>query len=320
MDIRHFRYFVAVAETLSFVKAARDLHMSQPPLSKRIAELEEELGVRLFHRTSREVWLTEAGESLLPQARNTVRAFDATMRVARSLSPSESRRLRIALPPETSRDLLLDVVRRLQEREIEVHVAEASTAEQQRLLDAGEIDIGVLRHPFDSRGLWVSAPLGQPLGVVLDAAHPLAAVPKLSLPDLSPYPLVHFQKHLAPDLYDEMLELCRVGGYVPPKILHGVRTTVALLKTESAVTFAPERLIKRRGQSGTKELVWRILEGSPMNWWTSVVCKSSAFVGFTRYATDVISASMQQHENWKPMPRPSKVGSSIFPQSTELES
>lgn len=304
MDIRHLRYFVAVAEALSFAGAARGLHMSQPPLSKRIAELEEDLGVRLFHRSSRDVSLTEAGETLLPEARAAVGAFDAAMRVARSLSPTGSRRLRIALTPDTSRDLVLDIVAQLQQREIEVHITEAPTAEQLRLLEAGEIDIGVVRHPFDSRGLWVSPTLAQPLGAVLDAAHPLAQRESLSLVELAPFPLVHFQREMAPGLYDEMLNLCREGGYTPLKILHGVRSTVALLKTEAAVMFAPERLIKRRGQSGTKELVWLPLDGSPLHWWTSVVCKASALVGTVRYATDVVAGSMQKLEAWQPMSRP----------------
>lgn len=304
MDIRHFRYFVAVAEALSFARAARDLNMSQPPLSKRIADLEDELGVKLLDRTSKKVNLTGAGEAFLPQARHAVQAFDTALRLVRTLSPSQSRRLRIAFPPETSRNMLFGVVSRLQQERVEVNVIEASTSEQQRLLAAGDIDLGVLRHPFEERGLWVSAPLGQPLGVVIDAAHPLAKLDKLHLSDLSPYPLVHFHRDLAPGLYDELLNLCRAGGYVPPRILQTTRMTKAFLRTESAVALAAERLAKRRGESGPREFIWRPLEGSPIHWWTSVVCRSDEYVGLRRVAVDVISASLQQHENWVPMPRP----------------
>jgi DNA-binding transcriptional LysR family regulator len=304
MDIRHFRYFVAVAEALSFAKAARELHMSQPPLSKRIADLEEELGLRLFDRTSKKVDLTAAGEAFLPKARDAVRSFDAALRKARSLSPSQSRHLRIALPPETSRSVLSGVVTRLQRDRVEVHVVEASTAEQQRLIAAGEVDVGVLRHPFEKRGLRVSPPLGQALGVVIDAEHPLAKIDKLRLSDLSPYALVHFQRHFSPGLYDELLDLCRAGGYVPSRILHGVRMTAALLRTESAVTLATERLLRRRGEAGSKEFTWRSLEGAPIHWWTSVVCRSDEYVGLTRVAADLVFVSLQQYESWVPMPRP----------------
>ncbi|QQO23698.1 LysR family transcriptional regulator [Bradyrhizobium diazoefficiens] len=303
MDIRHFRYFVAVAEALSFARAARGLNMSQPPLSKRIADLEGELGVRLFDR-SKKISLTEAGEAFLPQARNTVQAFDAAVRAARSRSPSQSGHLRIALPPETSRSMLLAVVRHLQQEQVKVHLIEASTSEQERLLAAGEIDIGVLWHPFEQRGLQVSAPLGQPLGVVIDAEHPLAKLDKVYLPDLSPYPLVHFQRQLAPALYDELLNLCDAGGYVPPRVLQTARMTEAFLRLESAVALASERLAKRRFAAGSKELIWRRLEGSPIHWWTSVVCRSNECIGLTRVAVDVTYASLQQHENWVSMPRP----------------
>lgn len=304
MDIRHFRYFVAVADALSFARAARTLNMSQPPLSKRIADLESDLGLKLFDRTSKKVTLTRTGEAFLPQARNAVQAFDAALRAVRSLSPSQSRHLRIAFPPETSRSMLLAVVSRLQQEQVEVHVIEASTSDQQRLLAAGEIDVGVLRHPFEERGLRVSAPLGQPLGVVVDAEHPLAKVDKVRLRDLSPYPLVHFQRQLAPGLYDELLNLCRAGGFAPSRVLQTGRMTKAFLRTESAVALAAERLAKRRGETGSKEFIWKPLEGSPIHWWTSVVCRSDEYVGLTRVAVDVVFASLQQYEKWMPLPRP----------------
>ncbi|NYG45378.1 DNA-binding transcriptional LysR family regulator [Bradyrhizobium sp. IAR9] len=303
MDLRHFRYFVAVAEALSFARAARNLNMSQPPLSKRIADLETELGVRLFDRTSKKVNLTTAGEAFLPKARDAVRAFDAALRTARLLSPSHSRRLRIALPAETSRNVLSDIVSRLQQERVQVHLVEASTADQQDLLTAGEIDIGVIRLPVEKQGLWASASLGQPLGVVMAAEHPLATVAKLRLCDLDPYTLVIFQRRFAPGLYDEVLDLCRAGGYVPHRILHATRMTKALLRTESAVAIVAERLAKRSGEAGSKEFIWKPLEGSPLHWWSSVICRANECVGLTRVAVDVILASLQQHEGWVPMPR-----------------
>ncbi|WP_439406540.1 LysR family transcriptional regulator [Bradyrhizobium sp. DASA03076] len=304
MDIRHLRYFVAVAEGLSFAKAARDLHMSQPPLSKRIADMEKELGVRLFDRSSKHVSLTAAGQALLPQARAAVEAFDSAMRVARATSPSKSRRLRISLPPDTSRSVLLDVVNQLRREDVEVHMTEATTAEQQQLLGAGEVDVAVLRHPFDARGLRISLSLGQTLGVVMHTDHPLAKREKLELPDLRPYPLVMFHRHLAPGVYDDILELCRAGGYDPPTVLHGVRTTAALLTSEQALTFTTERLLKRRGHAGSGELTWKPLGGSPLHWWTSAVCRSDSWDRLSRLAVSTILTSLQQHDGWVPMQRP----------------
>ncbi|WP_439360393.1 LysR family transcriptional regulator [Bradyrhizobium sp. DASA03007] len=305
MDIRHLRYFVTVAEALSFAKAAQDLHISQPPLSKRIADMERELGIRLFDRSCRKVTLTAAGQRLLPEVSAAVQAFDSVINVVRAESPSQSRRLRIALPPETSRTALLHLVGKLHSEHIKVEISEASTSEQQRLFSAGEIDVGLLHHPFDMRGSKVSAPLAQSLGVLIHNEHPLACREILRLSDLQPYPFVHFPRDHAPGLHDEILELCRIGGYVPPKLLHGVKMTAAvLLMTEQAVTLAAQRLLKRSGQAGSGELIWRPLEGSPIHWWTSVACRSHEWGPVTQLAMSVILESLQQHEQWLPMTRP----------------
>lgn len=321
MDIRHLRYFVTVAEALSFAKAARNLHMSQPPLSRRIADMEGELGIRLFDRSTKKVTLTATGQRLLPQARAAVQAFDSVMRAARAVSPSQSRRLRIALLPETSRSVLHDVVSKLERENVEVNISEASTSEQQRLLAAGEIDVGLLHHPFDVRGSRVSAPLAQSLGVLMHSKHPLASRKVLRLSDLQPYALLIFPHYLAPGLHDEILQLCRNGGYVPSKLLHGLKMTAELLITEQAVMIAAERLLKRRGQAGTGELIWKPLDGSPIHWWTSVVCRSQECGRLTRMAMSIILDSLQQHEHWIPMPRPGskRRASSTQPDSANLK-
>lgn len=162
----------------------------------------------------------------------------------------------------------------------------------------------MVRHPFATRGLRVSAPLRQALGVLMHSSHPLAARETVSLAELQPYPLVHFQRHFSPGLYDEMLDLCRAGGYVPTRLLHGVRMTAALLTSESAVSFTTERLLKRRGHDGSRELVWKALEGEPLHWWTSAVCRASEWGPTTRAAVNIILEALQTHEGWLPKARP----------------
>jgi DNA-binding transcriptional LysR family regulator len=303
LDIRHMRYFAAVAGALSFAKAARALHMSQPPLSKRILDFEEELGVRLFDRSRKQVTLTAAGEALLPQARAAVAAFDSAMRIARAISPAQSKRLSVALPPDTSRAVLIDIVNQLNRDNVEVNLAVSSTAEQGRLLSDGELDIGVLRHPFDDHGLKVSPPMAQVLGVLMRNDHPLADRAELRLSDLHPYALVHFQHHLAPGLYEEILELCRLGGYVPPQIIHGVKHVIALLVNPQAISLTAEWPLKRSGSS-IEEFTWKPLEGSPLHQWTSAACRSQQWDALTRNSIDIIVGALQRHDKWTPMPRP----------------
>ena len=87
-------------------------------------------------------------------------------------------------------------------------------------------------------------------------------------------------------------------------ILHGVRMTAALLTAESAVTFATERLLRRRGQAGSGELVWKPLAGEPIRWWTSAVCRANDWDRLTQLAVGVIEEALQKHEGWVPLERP----------------
>lgn len=198
----------------------------------------------------------------------------------------------------------IDIVNQVSREKVEVNLAEANTAEQHRLLAAVEIDVGVLRHPFDARGLKVSPPLSQPLGVLMHSSHPLAERKKIKLAELQPYAYVHFQRHYAPGLYDELLDMAQAGGYRPSRILHGVRLTAALLTSESAIAFTTERLLGRRGQSGSGEFTWKPLVGEPVRWWTSAVCRANDWDRLTRMAITVIIDALQKHEHWVSMARP----------------
>ena len=305
MEIRHLRYFVTVAETLNFGRAARLLRMSQPPLSKRIADLEAELGQRLFDRTNRHVALSEAGRALLPHARHAVEAFDAALRSSRAVAPAQTARMRIGFPPDTSPPVLLDLRRQLIAASIDVDIGEATTAEQHALLVSGELDMGVLRHPYDSTGLLSSPSLRQTLGVVLPQGHPLATRDALRLRDLQQSTLVIFPRSIAPGLHDELLDTCRHGGYAPRRIVNGVRMTAALLVAESAVTFSTERGY-RVPMGSALDLVWKPLAGEPLHWWTSVVWRRVDDSSTKRMAASLILQALQAHDHWQPMARPAR--------------
>lgn len=305
MQIRHLRYFVTVSDALNFSRAAVQLHMSRPPLSRRIADLEEELGFRLFDRDNRHVVLTAAGASLLPHARAAIEAFDVALRSARSVSPARSRRkLRIAFPPDTSPQVLLQLRSRLVAQDVDVNIEEATTAEQHELLLTGELDIGILRHPYDPRGLSSSSTLCQTLGVVLPTSHGLASRKELRFADLGTSALVMFPRSMAPGLYDELLAICRKGGYSPAKILHGVRMTAALLVSEGAIAF--NAAAGFRTSFGVRpHLAWKPLIDEPMHWWTSVACPRNKKDPLARVATGIIVQALQDFDHWLPMPRPS---------------
>jgi DNA-binding transcriptional LysR family regulator len=306
VEIRHLRYFVAVADALNFSRAAERLHMSQPPLSRRIADLEAELGFRLFDRDNRRVALTAAGAGLLPHARAAVDAFESATRAARVASPAQrSNKLRVAFPPDTSPQVLLQLRKQLVAQDVDLNIEEATTAEQHGLLVAGELDIGVLRLPYDSRGLSASPPLCQTLGVVLPTTHPLASRKELRFADLGRSALVMFPRAMAPGLYDELLEICRSGGYVPAKIIHGVRMTSALLVSEVAIAFNTAAGF-RVSFGARPHLTWRPLAEEPMHWWTSVAWRRNNRDPLLRLSTGAIFQALQDHDHWMPKTRPPK--------------
>jgi DNA-binding transcriptional LysR family regulator len=297
MDVRHLRYFVAVAEELHFGHAALRLHMTQPPLSKRIADLERELGVQLFDRSPRGVALTAHGTRLLPHARKAVAAFDAAAAAMRRPARSAARRLLLAFPADTSRAVLTDVCRGLRDAGQDVEVLEATTGEQQALLADGRIDLGVLRHPYPGAGLWSSRPLRRAIGVIMPANHPLATRAALRLASLRGRTLVMFPREMAPGLYDETLAICRQHGYPPPHIVHAVRLVDGLLVTDNAISFNTEAAANR-----WPGLVWRPLADQPLAWRTSAVCRRADRDNTIRAAVPLLLRALRTHDAWQPIP------------------
>ena len=305
MDIRHIRYFLAVADARSFVAAARALNISQPPLSRRISDLEQEFGFKLFTRSRSGAVLTEAGANLYPYASDLVRAYQAVEKKALSLADQRDRRIRVALPPETSRVLLAELRARFENENIDYELEEASTDEQLRKISSRDIDVGVPRYPFDEAGLHLSPSLGQPLGLLMSMDHPLASKQMLQIEDLENYPLVIFPRDLARGFHDELLQICRDAGYSPPRVISSVYMMKAFLKSETAVTFIQEvkgrRLQKARPGD---EFVWRPLHGDPVCWWTSLACRKGEDNRTIKKVFGLIEELLCATEGWKPMPRP----------------
>ncbi|MET3985660.1 LysR substrate-binding domain-containing protein [Streptomyces sp. PvR034] len=186
VEVRQLRYFVAVAEELHFGRAAERLGMAQPPLSRAIRELERQLGVRLFERTTRQVNLTAAGEVLLRDARTALEAVTAATRRAREAGRT-SPRLRIALKADIDGGLLPQI--------LSAYNADGASSapelvlggfgEQSQALREGRADVGLVLCPFDDRGLDSEPLLSEPVLVALAAADPLAARTTLRLDDLA---------------------------------------------------------------------------------------------------------------------------------------
>lgn len=289
-------YFVAVAEELHFGRAAQRLHMSQPPLSRRISNLERELGVRLFDRTNRRVSLTSDGRLLLPQARAAIAAFERVSAGLRGSVRSRSRHVRIGFVPETSRGVVVAAVKQMEELGIQAEVMEATTAEQHERLLAGELDVGVMLRPYANRGLSSTAPLRRALGALLAADDPLSSRTELELAELSGRKLMMFPRSMAPGYYDEILATCRAHGFSPTEVAQGIGLTYRLVAvTPNAVAFSP--LLRPRS-----EFRWLPIKGEPLMCRTSAVWRAGNRDPLTRTAVGAVVDSLRNVGGWLPAP------------------
>ena len=188
IELRHLRYFIAVAEELHFGRAALRLNISQPPLSQQIMQLETETGARLFNRTNRSVQLTAAGEQLLSDARAILLQVEQASDRAARLHRGEEGELRIGFTssaPFTA--VVSDALFRFRQRWPQVHIKmqEINTRQQLVPLHEGQLDLGVMRNtplPADLRHQLL---LSEPLYAVVHKAHPLAGAEKISVTALA---------------------------------------------------------------------------------------------------------------------------------------
>ena len=186
MELRHLRYFIAVAEELNFRRAAERLHVSQPPLSQQIKQLEEEVKAQLFDRTKRWVRLTTAGRLFLEHTRQVLAQVDVAVRAARGTMGGGGDRLSVACTPWTA-PAVPRILRCFSEGhgQIQIEVQTLNTVQQVRAVKARAVDVGFMLPPPADEGLQIERLVRYPLMVALPANHRLATRAQLSPRDLA---------------------------------------------------------------------------------------------------------------------------------------
>jgi DNA-binding transcriptional LysR family regulator len=216
-ELRHLRYFVAVAEELNFSRAARRLQMAQPPLSVAIRQLEAELGAELFQRSSREVTLTEAGRAMLDGARRTLAEADRAVAEARRAGTGEVGGLRVAFSWSARFETLPALGRavRVEHPDVELLTEEMWNSRMIGALRAGSIDVAISLCPEVAGDLAYEPIRAERVVALLGAGHPLAGERSIELSVLTNEGFVLFPRELAPRLYDTLVGLCRHVGFEP---------------------------------------------------------------------------------------------------------
>src|SRR3954447_25689553 len=192
MELRHLRYFVAVAEELHFRRAAERLHVAQPAVSEQVRKLEDELGVRLLNRTQRSVSLTDAGAAMLDEARRVLQMADRAVAVARDTSTSAATRLRVGYLPDS---LPTVVPRALQEMRRTMPNVQISleTGAARNLIEevrAGRLDAALVSLPAPTTGLHRTMLGSQSAVVAMPVMHPHATEDTIDLERLAPERIV----------------------------------------------------------------------------------------------------------------------------------
>ena len=217
VELRHLRYFIAVAEELNFSRAAERLHMAQPPLSAAIRQLERELGVDLFIRTTREVSLTDAGRAFLDGARRTLADAERAAEDARRAGAGDLGRLRIAYSWSTRFETLPALGRafRASHPGVEVLAQEMWNARMAPAFANGSIDVAISLCPEIASELELAPIRKERLVALLPEHHPLAGQQAIPLSALSGEEIVLFPREIAPRLHDAFVAIYRRAGFEP---------------------------------------------------------------------------------------------------------
>jgi len=206
MELRHLRYFKVVAETLNFTRAAEVLHIAQPPLSRQIGQLEEQLGTLLIHR-ERPLRLTEAGRFFHEQACMLLDQVDSISENTRRIGRGHRQWLGIGFAPSTLYAVLPELIRELrQDAELELALSEMTTLEQVDALKSGRIDIAFGRLRIEDPAILQLTLLEDPLVAALPRGHPLAGK-SVSLDQLAREPFILYPSNPRPSYADHVLAL-----------------------------------------------------------------------------------------------------------------
>jgi DNA-binding transcriptional LysR family regulator len=217
LELRHLRYFIAVAEELHFARAAERLHIEQSPLSRAIKSLEENLGVPLFERTTRSTHLTWAGHVFLNEARRVLATLEQAVSTTKAAATGYRGTLRIALSDGIAKPLLATLLARcrIEEPDVEIRLFEISLSDQVKGLRGGLYDAGFAQAEEAGDGILVQTVWHDPLVIAVPARHPLLAHKHIPLVEVLRYPLVLCHPTLCEGAYRQIEHIVRTVDMKP---------------------------------------------------------------------------------------------------------
>jgi len=242
LDLHHLRAVVTLAEELNFGRAAARLHMSQPPLSRIIGEVERAVGARLFERTTRRVTLTAVGEAFVVEARAVLARAALAMESVRAAVRRQAGKVSIGYTWFAFQSVLPQLLGRLRERDhdVSVDLVELGSEALAEALACGHVDLGFAGEPIELAGFESVLLHEVPLHVTLNAGHPLATGDRMGFDALAGETLILHPRHEHPRFYDRLLDACQDAGFTP-KVYHreARQNCAALVATGQGVLLTP---------------------------------------------------------------------------------
>ncbi len=291
MELRHLRYFVAVAEELHFGRAAARLHIAQPPLSQQIMNLENELGVKLFDRTGRSIQMTVAGVYFLKEAQQVLLHVEQAAETARRIYRGEAGRLTVGFVGSVVHTFLPAGLRLFRERfpDVELVLQELNTAEQIKSLYAKRIDVGFLYPVAQDPALASRTLTRAPLLVALPKKHALSGRKSLRIRELAKEPFIANTRSSEPVVRDAFISLCHSAGFSPRIAQEAgqVQTVLGLVASGLGACLLPDYVknIKR------PDVQYVPLSGSPPTVELAVVWRSDNSSTLVKSFVKVIESS-----------------------------
>jgi DNA-binding transcriptional LysR family regulator len=253
MKLRHLKYFLAVAEELNFTKAAEKLFISQPPLSRQIAELEEEIQARLFIRNNKKVALTEAGKYFKNEVTALFQNLERITVKTKKIAENVSGEFRIAYISSIYSAVISDLIKHLKEQfpYVNFKLFEVSTTKQISALEQGKIDLGIIRSPVKSPKIKPQLWFQDGFSVVYNKSL-IQIKSEEDIPNLKGETFVFFNKDYAPYYHEVLLELCAFYGF-EPQVVHesnNINSIVQLVKNGLGVSIVPSNIAKNNSDAG----------------------------------------------------------------------
>lgn len=279
MDILHLTYFIEVARHESFTKAAQALHVSQPSISKMIKNLEDELGVPLFYRTSKQVRLTDAGMAIFTRAQQTIESLRSLTADLADIIHVRKGQIKIGIPPmvETFFPKAIGAFKK-QYPEIAIELFEVGSKKVESSIIEGTLDTGVVMLPVKRQDeLNLLSFIEDPVMVIVHPEHPLAEKNAVSIKELQNEPLILFREDFA--LHDHILDKFAQSGFKPKIVCESSQWDfmVNIVEARLGIAFLPKIVCSKLSSHCIKSLE---LKETISPWHLAIAWKKNAYLPF----------------------------------------